>query len=207
MGHSNGADSNVHESDWGMATQSSEAELREKLRAGDATAWRIVFEQHYPVVREYITRKLGQRREADVDDVVAETFFRARRFCNAYDPALPVGPWLFRIAWNEMVKLLHAKGQTDVLPPGDIRLECPDGGHVASTEHTWYDTVRGRLENCLAELSAECRTLIQQRYFDNLSREAITESNDSTLGQYRGKIQRCKAALRKCLERRGVQEA
>ncbi len=84
-----------------MNAQSTEIapdfELLASCRAGDAAAWRQIYDAHFEFL-ERISRRLGTP-EAELDDVVQETFLIAFRKLRSFQGG-QFSTWLYRIAAN-----------------------------------------------------------------------------------------------------------
>jgi RNA polymerase sigma-70 factor (ECF subfamily) len=72
-------------------------ELLASCRAGDAAAWRQLFDEHFEFL-ERISRRLGTP-EAELDDVIQDTFIIAFRKLDSFQSGR-FSTWLFRIAAN-----------------------------------------------------------------------------------------------------------
>jgi RNA polymerase sigma-70 factor (ECF subfamily) len=78
------------------APPSADATLLDACAAGDRDALRVLIERHEPVLRAYVTARIGAN---DADDVLAETFAAAWRSAARFDAgAESARPWLFGIA-------------------------------------------------------------------------------------------------------------
>ena len=76
----------------------TDRELLDRARAGDRAAFGIVVGRYGPAVRR--VARVILHHSADADDAAQEAFLAAWRNLARFDPARPVGPWLFRIAAN-----------------------------------------------------------------------------------------------------------
>lgn len=72
-------------------------ELLARCRAGDAAAWREIYDANFEFL-ERICRRLGTP-EAELDDVVQETFLVAFRKLRSFEGG-KLSTWLYRIAAN-----------------------------------------------------------------------------------------------------------
>ena len=61
----------------------------------DPQAYGAIVLRFEAVLRRYVKRLLGQHGQA-AEDVVQDVFIKAYVNLNDYDPARPLGPWLFR---------------------------------------------------------------------------------------------------------------
>lgn len=65
----------------------------------------ILIERYKAPITRFV-RRLSYGYPQDVDDIVQETFIRAYRFINNFDPQLKFSSWLYRIARNESLRFL-----------------------------------------------------------------------------------------------------
>ncbi len=73
--------------------------------AGSVDALGQVYGRYHRPVLTVVTKTLD--RSAMVDDAVQEVFLRAWRSAGRYDPARPLGPWLFTIARRTAIDVLR----------------------------------------------------------------------------------------------------
>ncbi len=78
--------------------ESSDAELWERSRAGDADAFGLLFERHAKLIYNYCFRRIGDR--ATAHDLLSIAFLEAWRCRDKELPADKVLPWLYGIATN-----------------------------------------------------------------------------------------------------------
>ncbi|MDQ4095024.1 MAG: sigma-70 family RNA polymerase sigma factor [Actinomycetota bacterium] len=106
------------------------AELRNHVRRaarGDEEAAGLLFDHYYPRVFRYARGKLG--RDADAEDVAAETFARVLRGLDRFKwKGAGFEAWLFRIASNLVVdahrrssrETVEAAPAEQAVPPGEL---------------------------------------------------------------------------------------
>lgn len=75
-----------------------ERRLVERVRAGDREAFRLLVLRHQGWLGEVVFRQTGER--AATEDLVQETFLRAYRALDRFDPRFRLSTWLCRIALN-----------------------------------------------------------------------------------------------------------
>jgi RNA polymerase sigma factor (sigma-70 family) len=146
-------------------------------------------------VYAYVAYRIGGG--ADAEDVTSETFERAVRYRETYDPAkgTPLS-WVLGIARRCTNDALAARKTAhlellEAEAPGDLEAETGE---------------RLELEAALAGLPADDFELLSLRYGADLSAKKIAEVLDSTPGAVRVALHRAHARLRLLLED-GRQEA
>jgi RNA polymerase sigma-70 factor (ECF subfamily) len=93
---------------WGMmaavaAEASAETEWLARCRAGDASAWRQLYHQHFPMVYRLAIRLGASEREAA--DVAQEVFLRVWRGLGSFRGESMFRTWLYRITLNEVSRM------------------------------------------------------------------------------------------------------
>jgi RNA polymerase sigma-70 factor (ECF subfamily) len=81
----------------------SENEWLARCRAGDAAAWRRLYDQHFPLVFRLSIRMGASEREAA--DVAQEVFLRVWRGLGAFRGESQFRTWLYRITLNEVSRV------------------------------------------------------------------------------------------------------
>ena len=101
-----------------------ETQLVDAARAGDPEAFRQLTEPHYRQLHVHCYRMLGSYHDAE--DLVQETFVRAWRSLDTYEPRAPFRSWLYKIATNACLKELERRPRRlparDSGPQGDPAL-------------------------------------------------------------------------------------
>jgi RNA polymerase sigma-70 factor (ECF subfamily) len=140
---------------------------------------------------------IAYRITGDTDaanDCAQEAFIRAYRALHQYDPALPFGPWLYRITTNASlnhVQRWHAhENPVDELPeaPEDI-----DEGPEATTLR------REQVSEVVAamnELPPAYRAALTLRHMQQLSYQEVSDALGIPLGTVKTHLHRARAALK-----------
>src|SRR5207244_4242593 len=89
----------------GNRAASSEAELLEELRQGNAEAGHRFVRDQYPAIYRYLMLLTGQPELAA--DLCQETFLQAWRSLDRFVPRAPLRAWLHRIAHRQFLQALR----------------------------------------------------------------------------------------------------
>lgn len=93
----------------------NDAELVERLRAGDAVAFEVLMQRYnrrlYRVARSIL------RDDAEAEDVVQEVYLRAYRSVGTFRAQAAVATWLTRIVVNECMSRLRRNGRRHNIVP------------------------------------------------------------------------------------------
>ena len=162
--------------------------------AGDARAFRRLFDLHAPAVRRFLGDLF--RDAAAADEAAQETFVRAHaRLSTLRDPG-KLRPWLLRIA--RFVWLETRRAQARTVHDGDIAEREQDG---APSPH---DLLQGReaasaLDRALESLGEDRRAALLLRIDHDLSYDEIAESMEWSPSKVKNEIHRARLELRRRL--------
>jgi RNA polymerase sigma-70 factor (ECF subfamily) len=164
---------------------------------GDEAAFQIIVDEHRDGVFRLAYLLLGDADDAE--DVAQETFIRALRYLNRYDPERALRPWLLSITanlarnkrrslgryWSALQRLA---GQT----PAEST--TPEMRSMQALEaHALWQAVR-----CLSAAEQE---IIYLRYFLELSVAETAEALDVQPGTVKSRLHRALKRLREVIER------
>ncbi len=156
--------------------EDSDAAVVRRVREGDRDAFRALVERHSHALFHLAYRMTGN--EQDAEDVVQETFLRAFRHLNRFQPERSFEAWLHRIAVNCSINLLHARPpqvercqtgapwSTDALDSVAATTPGPDRAAIHTEAHQ-------QVQAALGCLSAGERAAFILRHFEGQSIEQI----------------------------------
>ena len=145
-----------------------------------------------PLIRRvyrYVAYRIGAGAEAD--DVVGDTFERALRYRDSYDPRKgPPAAWLIGIARGRIadLRIVPSAGdpeELDVVAPGDLEADVVE---------------RQTLEDAVGRLGERDRELIALRYGADLSARQIAQQLDMQTNAVEVALHRALGRLRAVLD-------
>jgi RNA polymerase sigma factor (sigma-70 family) len=166
--------------------------------AGDAAAFRVLFERYAGPLHRMVIRRLGS--EADARDVVQQTLLQMHRARNDFRPGSRLRPWLFTIAMN-LVRGYYRKA-------GRRREQSLDDGspepRATSAEHQpeaaqLSDERQTRVRTALSSLPEAQRTVIELHWFDECPYEEIAQIVGASVAAVRVRAHRGYERLRQIL--------
>ncbi|MBN1219789.1 MAG: sigma-70 family RNA polymerase sigma factor [Anaerolineae bacterium] len=173
-------------------TPVSEANLIERAREGQETAWSVVTGQHQEAVFHLAYLLLGDADDAQ--DVAQETFIRAFYALNRFDASRPLRPWLLRIAANvarnkyrSVSRYLAALGRWWQADSNSTR-PTPQDEHFQQWE---AQTMR----RAIRRLRMSDQEIIYLRYFLELSVTETAEAVGIAPGTVKSRLHRALARL------------
>jgi RNA polymerase sigma-70 factor (ECF subfamily) len=179
----------------------SEEALVARLRAGDASAFDVVYDRLNRPLFNFLAR-LSRRRDV-AEDLLEETWLRLVTRAAALRPDTRLSPWLFTVARNlyvsyrrsRLVEDSHAAGLTGLWPCGAPRPSPFES--LAATE------AERRLEAALAALPVAYREALLLVGVEGLSPADASAVCGITPEAMRQRLSRARAALARRLEDTG----
>ena len=170
------------------------SELRERL----SRLWM----QAEPAVNAYVFAAV--QRFQDAEDVVQQVALAAARRFEEYDASRPFVAWVLWLAKSKIIDHYRAQGRQKrvfsetLLDQTATRLverqAADQAGSVA-------------LEKCIEKLPPKSRKILDLRYVDDASMDAIAQAIDSTAGSVRVMLFRIRDLLAECVKTELAKEA
>jgi RNA polymerase sigma-70 factor (ECF subfamily) len=153
-----------------------------------------VFEQYNLELYRYAFRLLGEKCLAE--DCVAETFSRYLRVVRSgRGPSENVRAYLYRIVHNWAIDYYRR----NPLPSPELDLELHADADSNPTHVFTREAERERIRAALMQLPPDQRRVIELRFLEEWSHEAVAEALDKTVEATRALQHRALAALRRIL--------
>ena len=130
--------------------------------AGDAAAFRVIFERYAPLLLRAMLRELHVREEAN--DLVQQTFLQLHRARADFDAGQKLKPWVFTIAMNLKREYFRRKKRR---PERSLEAEASLEPAVGALGAARVDAQR-TLSRVMADLPADQREVIELHWFDGL---------------------------------------
>lgn len=139
----------------------------------------------------------------DADDLTIEAFGKAFNRLSQYTPNFAFSTWLFKIATNNCIDFIRKKKNNATISINKP-FENDEGGEVTidikapilDPEENFIKKQKNILMRDVVEkLKPKYRTLVEMRYFDELSYEEISEKLDLPLGTVKAQLFRARDLL------------
>lgn len=174
----------------------SDAELIARTQAADVDAFAPLVRRHLSMVRAFVALRLPITNLAD--EITHETFVFAFRNISKCDPQKSFRAWLQAIAWNLIRAELQrfAREQKKLSQFEQAQLAGLNRGTPSESapDEALF------LEECLGQLPAEMRRLVEERYRHGLSAEELGAAVGRTSEWARITLFRIRKQLRACIE-------
>jgi RNA polymerase sigma-70 factor (ECF subfamily) len=171
----------------------TDEELMAAYVAGDAQAFREIFQRYAPVLTRMLARKL--RAPELANDLVQQTFLQLHRARLDFDPERRFKPWIFTIALNLQREYFRASGRRP-----ETSLEPERAAEIPSEERNVARWEAGRdLALGLARIRPEQREVIELHWFDGLTFVEVGQCLGVSTNAVKVRAHRGYAALRQVL--------
>ncbi len=185
--------------------RTAEQQLIARCRAGAASGWDELLDQHYDAVGRFVFQLSAELTREDVEEIAQEVFLTVVRSLDSFRGASALQTWLFRIAANKTRDFLErrkAAKRGGGRAPVSLQTEDPETGlsldppsAAATPDEVLINGERfALLRQALDQLGDPCREIIELRYFGELSYEELSATlrlNPKTVS----------SRLSKCLDR------
>ncbi|MFO0756863.1 MAG: sigma-70 family RNA polymerase sigma factor [Byssovorax sp.] len=177
--------------------EQSDAALFAAIAAGDLGPLGMLFDRHHESVRQFLLR--ASPNQADVDDLVQETFLTAARAAASFDGRESARPFLLGVA----VQMLRRKRRSF----GRLRNMLESFGKAPSTaprtpeESTTQAQEDARLHAAIARLSEDKRLVLVMVEWNGMSGVEAARALGIPVGTVWRRLHEARADLRRSLER------
>ncbi len=171
----------------------SDEQLMSAYVAGDAAAFRLLFDRYAPILLRAMLRELYVREEAN--DLVQQTFLQLHRARFDFDPGQKLKPWLFTIALNLKREYFRRKKRR---PERTLELDAalePSVGALGAAQVE----ARRTLGRALAVLPPDQRRVIELHWFDGLDFPEVAEVVGASVSAVKVRAHRGYVRLRQVL--------
>jgi RNA polymerase sigma-70 factor (ECF subfamily) len=159
---------------------------------GDAAAWEPLVLAHQEAVFRLSYLLLGDPDEAE--DLAQETFLRAWKYLQRFDPARPLRPWLLSIASNLASNRRRSAGRYVSALMRAFRNEPAPATSIE--EHSAQQLEAGHLWKAVQNLSMPDQQIIYLRYFLALSVAETAQALNIPEGTIKSRLSRALERLR-----------
>ncbi len=127
------------------------------------------------------------------NDCAQEAFIRAYRALHQYDPTLPFGPWIYRIATN--ASLNHVQRWHAHETPVEELPESPEPDEEGPESSALRREELSEVLSAMAELPPHYRAALTLRHMQQLSYQEVADTLGIPLGTVKTHLHRARAAL------------
>lgn len=175
-------------------------ELIGRAKTGDEKAYAELMKRYKKSVYHTLLKMV--RNVDDAEDLTIEAFAKAFRNLDKFDPKFTFSTWLFRVATNNCIDFIRKKRlETMSISSGFVD---DSGSEVAMdlkdfNPNPQEDVIKGQrmeiVKSIVDKLPNRYKTLVQLRYFQELSYEEIAKELNAPLGTVKAQLHRARELL------------
>src|SRR5678815_3510057 len=140
---------------------------------------------------------------SDAEDIVQQTAVALWEKFDAYDQTQPFTPWACRFALNKARQWIERRQRWQALLEGGLAEELAQRREQLRPE---LECTLKHLEQCLAKLPEEQRSLVEGYYYHRTGIEELAEQSGRTVAATYKALQRIRQALQVCVESAAMPE-
>jgi RNA polymerase sigma-70 factor (ECF subfamily) len=176
-----------------LRTSPSDAELIERIGAGDRSAFEELYRRYARPIFALAMRRLGDRGGAE--DAVQEAFASVWRSAGTYRAERGAGShWLYAVARNAIVDRGRARGESPMEPAEEVSSEPEPPERAESDWTAWL------VHRALSELPEREQTVLELAYWGGLSQSEIADRLGIPLGTVKTRTRSALSRLADLLE-------
>jgi RNA polymerase sigma-70 factor (ECF subfamily) len=169
-------------------------------KRGESQAFKTLMKKYRKSVY-YMLLKMVKNPD-DAEDLTQEAFAKAFNSVDKFDSTFAFSTWLFRIATNNCIDFIRKKRVQTISI--DTPLEGDDGSSMRfdvkddnfdPNEEMLRQQRKHYLEMAIERLPEKYRTLVELRYFQELSYEEVADELDIPLGTVKAQLFRARELL------------
>jgi len=188
-----------------IAVADKEAELVERAKRGDGSAFEALVSRYAHRVYNLAYRMLGNKDDAE--DVLQETFLRAYKNLSDFRGEGSFLAWILQIATNISRRKIRNNGRMLRSLDEEIELEedtltpqLPDWTHASPEKLLMDKELQEYLQKAINTLPEKYRTVFVLRDLEGFSTQAVAKMLGITENNVKQRLHRARLALRKMLE-------
>ena len=179
-------------------------EMVQKALKGDEKAFARLLSRYKDTIYFMLLKMLNNR--SDAEDLTLEAFGKAFKNLHQYSPTYAFSTWLFKIASNNCIDFLRKKkGIMISLENDNDQIESNEATRIKSKDLNPEEKLIRKqkailLHKVVRRLKPHYQTLVELRYFNELSYEEIAKELHLPLGTVKAQLFRARQMLFKLIE-------
>lgn len=167
-----------------------DSELVARALAGDSSSYEALFERHRNSILSIVRSRCGDG--ALSEDIVQEAFIKAYLNLNKFNPRFSFGGWLMTIAQHLFIDYTRKIENQPKENESQITAICSE---PTPEEHFIVDEDNRRLSEALNSLTPAYKTVIEMRFYQDMSYEEIARKLSLPIGTVKTHIHRARRAF------------
>lgn len=179
-------------------------DLVQKALLGDEKAFARLLSRYKDTIYFMLLKMLNNR--SDAEDLTLEAFGKAFKNLHQYSPTYAFSTWLFKIASNNCIDFLRKKkGVMISIENDNEQLEISETAKLKAKDLNPEERLIRKqkailLHKVVRRLKPHYQTLVELRYFNELSYEEIAQELQLPLGTVKAQLFRARQMLFKLIE-------
>jgi RNA polymerase sigma factor (sigma-70 family) len=179
-------------------------DLVQSALEGDEDAFARLMAKYKDTIYFMLLKMVNNR--SDAEDLTLEAFGKAFKNLYQYSPNYAFSTWLFKIASNNCIDFLRKKkGISITIEANGENAEADSPAKIRSRENNPEESLIKKqqavmMRNIVRKLKPRYQTLVEYRYFRELSYEEIASELKLPLGTVKAQLFRAREMLFKLLE-------
>jgi len=178
-----------------------DAELMERVKTGDESAFKMLVDRHHQAVFHLCFRYVGKREDAE--EVAQDVFIRLYRSAGTYQPSAKLTTFLYRIAVNLSLNRIRDRKRKRWLSLEMLRQDKGIEFEASSSDHPdvvlEYQEKQIQVHKAIDSLPVNQRTAVLLHRFQGLSYEETAEVMKCSVSAVEARLHRAKLNLKKKL--------
>ncbi len=175
-------------------------ELIQAALNGEQLAYSAIMVRYREAIYFLILKMI--KNETEAEDLSIETFEKAFKKLDQYTPQYAFSTWLFRIATNHCIDFIRKKRLRTTSIDDEVKAK-EDGSFGIQIKAGLKDPEESFIEqqkidimrDSVSQLKEPYRTLVEMRYFKELSYDEIAEEKEIPLGTVKAQLFRARSLL------------
>lgn len=171
--------------------------LLRKAQNGDRDAFGVIYDLFKEKIYKFIFFRVSHKELAE--DIMSDTFVKAWLKITDINTPKALSSWLFQVAKNNIIDYYRLK-KAPIIPIEDVADMLPDSDSPVDTVNLTME--HKKLLELMEYLSQDQQTLLQYRFFEDLTNEEIASIMNKTEVWVRVSQHRAIAKLQQLLHKR-----
>lgn len=174
----------------------TEDRLLARARQGDENALRLIYQQYFGAVYQYVRLRVASQDEAD--DIASDVFFKmVKAFRGQNAPRHSLRGWLFKLARNGLYDLYGRRQRFE-----SVELEdwIPDTDDMEPELQFMREMEAGRVRQAMSQLTMEQQEVLILRFGQMLDLQETADVMDKNVNAVKALQLRALNSLRRILE-------
>ena len=173
----------------------------EKAKKGDQIAFTFLLDYYWNEVYGFMIKRT--ENETDTEDITIETFSKAFDKIASYNPEFQFNTWLISIAKNVHIDLLRKRKSslfTEITNENEYQAYNVIDNSPTIEDEIITEQNLSQLLQFIKELKPHYQTVIQLRYFQEMSYQEIADELEEPLSNVKIKLLRAKKLLAEIIQ-------